>query len=308
MDLFFAGLDPKTFGLIRQRHVPVKPMNILVSMADMTPKLHGQLRDGRETGQIAKLALDSGTFTLNRANPKLDAHHLYNRFMVYAASHRDLYDLIFGFDRWFTPDAFDANYRYLKQLGQHGIPAIPVAHDVLHGDYNLLAERGHDAVAFGQDKNRNASTLLRANYELIQQGVQIRHGLGILDPRMLMFLPFTSADASTATQDGVKRMVHFIDGTMPKGQQWFTMDIKGAAGTTTPADFRAQKKALTNWLESIGANIRWIDLSGKKGREFCTIVNILFYQAIEAEIEANLKIVTHYLETGQVTTPEQNED
>ena len=308
MNLYFAGLDPKTLNLIQDRHVPIKPLNVLVSMADMTPTLHGQLRSGRETGLIGKLALDSGTFTLNKPNSKLDAQHFFNRFKEYATAHPRMYDLIFNFDRWFTPDAFEENYSYASQLGKCGIPVIPVAHDVLHGDYNQLAERGHEAIAFGQDKNRNVGTLLHANYELIQQGVNIRHGLGILDPKTLMFVPFTSVDASTAKQDGVSRKVHYIDATKPKGQQWRLLNVKGPKGKTTPAAFKEQKNALMAWLESIDANILWGDLTGKNGRNFCTIVNILFYQTVEPVIEANNKIVSHYLETGDVLNEANKKD
>ena len=300
VDLYSVGLGPKVFQLIRDRHVPVKPMKVLESMANMMTKRHDQLRYWRQTGRIGKLALDSGTFTLNRANAKLDGNHLFHRFWEYAAAHRKMYDLIFNFDRWFTPDAFEENYEYARQLGNAGIPIIPVAHDLIHGDYNRLVQRGHDAVAFGQDKNRNVNNLLHANYELIQQGVSIRHCLGMLDPKKLMFLPFTSVDASTAKRSGVKRNVHYIDISKPKGQQWCVMNVNGPKAKTSPAEFRAQKKALMSWLGGLESNIEWKDLAGKKGREFCTIVNILFYQAIEADIEANNKIVMHYLETGEV--------
>ena len=300
MKFYFAGIDPQLFNLIRERHIPVKPMKILVSMAAMTPTLHAQLCYGRETGLISELALDSGTFSLNKPDAKLDARHLYYRFGEYAAAHPRMYKLIFTFDRWFSPDEFEANYKYVHQLEKVGIPVVPVAHDVIHQDYNLLADSGHDSVAFGQDKNRNVGTLLRANYELIQQGVNVRHGLGIMDPKTLMFIPFTSVDASTATQEGVKYKVHYIDATKPKCQQWRVISVKDATGKVTSDEFNAKKKSLLKWLKSIDANISWEDLTEKKGRVFRTIVNILFYQAIEPEIEANNKLVTHYLKTGEV--------
>ena len=231
----------------------------------------------KSRGLIGKVALDSGTYTYQKKK-NADASVLFYRFLEYAKLHKDKFDIIFSFDKVFTPDGFDENYEYLMELHGEGIPAFPVAHDLRSKDYAKLQELGHNQIAFGQDKDRNLVTLLSANIELLIYGIQKSHLLGIASPKLLMHIPVTSADASSANQHAAFGRVNFYDPDKPYDIYGDHLRIprKGHA-ESTDEKYVIKKNILLNWLESMGVNITWEDLKSDRATIFAVLINLLYY-------------------------------
>lgn len=276
MDFFFVGLNKKHFDVIVERQLPVKP-NILVAMNNMSYRVNMEIDELKSRGLIGKVALDSGTYTYQKKK-NADASVLFYRFLEYAKLHKDKFDIIFSFDKVFTPDGFDENYEYLMELHGEGIPAFPVAHDLRSKDYAKLQELGHNQIAFGQDKDRNLVTLLSANIELLIYGIQKSHLLGIASPKLLMHIPVTSADASSANQHAAFGRVNFYDPDKPYDIYGDHLRIprKGHA-ESTDEKYVIKKNILLNWLESMGVNITWEDLKSDRATIFAVLINLLYY-------------------------------
>ena len=97
MDFYFVGYNTLLAKIISEREIPIA-FNVLISMMEMNPRIAGQLYQAKESGHIKKMALDSGTFGLQKPNPPYDAHTLFHRLIEFAKGNSDLCDLIFNFD------------------------------------------------------------------------------------------------------------------------------------------------------------------------------------------------------------------
>ena len=94
MDFYFVGYNTLLAKIISEREIPIA-FNVLISMMEMNPRIAGQLYQAKESGHIKKMALDSGTFGLQKPNPPYDAHTLFHRLIEFAKGNSDLCDLIF---------------------------------------------------------------------------------------------------------------------------------------------------------------------------------------------------------------------
>ncbi|MBQ7617544.1 MAG: hypothetical protein IJS50_01590, partial [Desulfovibrio sp.] len=136
MDFYFAGLKEHFFMTLLDVNYEINDLNVLVSMKDMTPSLSNLVLTLKKKGFINKIALDSGTFSLNNKNCKISDRHLFFRLLEYGMVHANDFDLIFNFDRSFKPSGFNENLEYQIMLSGAWIPVIPVSHDIVHADYD----------------------------------------------------------------------------------------------------------------------------------------------------------------------------
>lgn len=102
MDFYFVGINVQHMQLVKERNISIKP-NLLYSMAYMTPEINTVLHKLKHEGVIGKLALDSGAFSLNNCSS-------------YKLKPDELFDIVINFDISFSPDSFDTNMKYLRQL------------------------------------------------------------------------------------------------------------------------------------------------------------------------------------------------
>ncbi len=294
MDFYFVGLDMKHFDVIKQRRMPLKP-NLLVPMNRMTPKVNADLDDLKRRGLVGKLALDSGAFAIQKdKNADAEkARKLYLKFMEYAKANAHKFDIIFNFDRVFTPDGFLENYENLLGLLEEGIPAWPVSHDIVGKDYKDLIDMGYKKIAIGQDKGRNLKNLITADIEMIILGIEKVHLLGVATPKLLYHIPITSADASSAKRYAGFGRINFYnpdDATNFYGE--YLKLPKRHTTEPTEDEFVTKKEILLKWLATQNIKISWEDLTCREWSTFATLVNIAFYiEAARRETEHHKEIL-----------------
>lgn len=286
MDFYFVGYNTLLAKIISEREIPIA-FNVLISMMEMNPRIAGQLYQAKESGHIKKMALDSGTFGLQKPNPPYDAHTLFHRLIEFAKGNSDLCDLIFNFDLNFTSIGFEENYDYLMQLCAAGIDAIPVTHDILNREYGRFIAAGFTKIAIGQDANRKNVELLRERVvDMTMSGVSHIHLLGVGTPEKLLSIPIGSCDASSYIQYAKFGIVNYWDNQLDSNNksQQFTVPIYKDTVQKSPNGGRSigeHKERLLRILTDWGIDISWNDLLSESSVFFIELINMLYYLEVE---------------------------
>ena len=286
MDFYLVGHNALLAQIITERRMPIS-YNILISVMEMTPRVAAQLYQAKENGLIKKMALDSGTFGLQKPNPKYDAHTLFHRLLEFAKGNPVLCDIVFNFDRYFTAEGFEANYGYLMKLHEAGIDAIPVTHDIKNREYHKFINAGFTKIAIGQDTNRRGISLLQDRVlDMTMSGVSHIHLFGVGTPEKLLYIPVTSCDASSYIQFARLGIINYWDDEIKeinKSQQFIVPIFNGTiqSSMVEGRSLEEHKKRLFEILSEAGIDITWDDLLSENSSVFIEIINMIYYLQVE---------------------------
>lgn len=295
MDIFFAGISEKVLETIDRRDIPLRP-NILVSMFNMTPFLHDIISRYKENGTISRLALDSGTFSLNSKPHNIDERRFFHRLSRYLVHNKDMFDIIFNFDIDYSPEGFERNLAYQRKMDELAPNVYPVMHSLTGDEHTRLLDEGYDRVAIGQcaGERRSFDTLLPVSHALLVRGVPRLHLLGIVSPQTLLHVPCSSCDASSHIQHAKYGRVNFVDRHAPGREfahlylPWSRTGDNGSPGTE-----RERRRRLLCWLD--GSGITWDDLAGRDGACYAVLANMLYYEEIAREATRRHKELVRFL-------------
>lgn len=277
MDFYFVGINAQHMQLVEERNISIKP-NLLYSMAYMTPKINSALYKLKSKEVIGKLALDSGAFSLNsKSSYKIKPDALFNRFMWFAKYNIELFDIIINFDISFSPDSFDTNMKYLRQLEKERIYAWPVVHDYMSYEFKKFINLGYENIAFGKGKQRTFPALFDGCIDSLINGASKVHMLGVGTPRILLNIPFTSADAKSALDYARYGIGIFVQGNHLE----FIKFPQSKNDEDTSESFQNKKHNYLKWLHSKGIDIQWHELCGKKKCLFAAVANMVCYAELE---------------------------
>ena len=282
-DIYISSPSESVLDEVRRRCAGIK-LCVLLTMARMTPNIEAFL--ARYGSIIQKLALDCGAFSLNNSNLGLTSEQLFARLIGFAKANGHRFELMFSYDGHFGPDSFEDNQAYLLELEEHGLPVVPVIHNLTNHEVDTFIRGGYEYVAIGQCKHRTRpEVLFPAVYKLHDHGVKV-HLFGITNYDLLVGCPAASCDSKSWLDDaktGVVRFWNPAKATDNKTDLIYFPDIQGKtkAGTHVYHNYK-DLDVFTQYIGGFGLTLE--DLLGLRAVTYREFLGILYYKTLETVI------------------------
>jgi hypothetical protein len=178
---------------------PEKKLTVLRSFALLDSddyKFHTIHRD-----KIARIILDSGTFSLNFAKGVDRSFVTLENYIRYLKRFGHLYDWYANFDEDFTPYGFAKNLENQKTMEYAGSDPDPVVHDIYGPEIDYYIKNGYQRVALGSSQINSEADLETALSRFEGTGIKI-HLMGKVGYKYLANFPVHSADTAGWARDG----------------------------------------------------------------------------------------------------------
>jgi len=179
---------------------PKEPLNILISAAHAKGEAIRSVYALRDQGKIAKVVMDSGTYTFTTKGLIRYSHGTSESYLSYMSDHHQFFDMVFNYDEIHDPSGFDTNYGHQLDLEYAGVPVIPVIQDIV-GDKEIrrYLKDGCEIMALGSSQIKKPADLDIVFSKLAGTRTKM-HLLGKTEYKFLIQKPLYSADSSSAIQ------------------------------------------------------------------------------------------------------------
>jgi len=263
------------------KRCPGMKLNVLLTMARMPGNFPGFLE--KYKGIIDKLALDSGTFSLENSNLDISPQQLFARFVGFTKESGHHFDLLFSFDEEFGPNGFEVNSMHLAELEERGVKVIPVSHNVKNHELDTFINAGYEYVAIGkQDGKTSPEVLFPAVFKLHHHGIKV-HLFGITDFSLISGCPAWSCDSKSWLDDAKTGIVRFWNPMNPGIDKtdliYFPNELGKKKGGTYVYSSYEHIDEFTKFINSVG--LTTYDLIGTEGERYREFLGMLYYKTIE---------------------------
>jgi len=280
MDIYLSSPGEAVLDEVLQR-CPGISLNILVTIARMPKNFNAFM--ARYEGIIRKLALDSGAFSLNNSNIGITSKQLFARLVGFGKANHPRFDLMFSYDGQFGPESFEENQVYLLELESHGLPVVPVVHNMQNHEVDTLIKAGYKYVAIGRQQNKtNPNVLFPTVFKLHRHGVKT-HLLGITDYNLLVGCPATSCDSKSWLDDANTGVVRFWNPAKPGVNKTDVLYFPDKQGKTKQGTHvYTQYEHLDEFNRFIGNyGLTLHDMLGLRAGIYRQFLGILYYRTLE---------------------------
>jgi hypothetical protein len=231
---------------------------------------------------IDKIACDSGTWTLNQ-NPEKNRSKInlkgYAAFLKLYASKFDFY---INYDEEFTPNGFEENCFYQKELESDGLNPVPVIHNCDSSEeMDYYIQNGYKMVAIGSGDLRSSSVhKLRKIVETFYcKGIKV-HFLGCTEYEKLANTPLYSCDSSSWGQKATRGYILYWNPVKRGEDKTDAIDFQANQhGRTYYKDYKFRWD-LEEYLES-ELSMTFEQLEGKEGVSNRILATIHYFVKLE---------------------------
>ncbi len=280
MDIYLSSPSAVALDEVTRR-CPGINLNILLTMARM-PVNFEAFRE-RYDGIIGGMALDCGAFSLNNSNLGLTSAQLFTRLIGFAKANGHRFKLKFSYDGHFGPDSFEENQAYLLELEKHGLPVVPVIHNMENHEVDTLIQAGYKYVAIGKQQNKtNPNVLFPAVFKLHSHGVKT-HLFGITDYDLLVGCPAASCDSKSWLDDAKTGVVRFWNPAKPEANKTDVLYFPDKQGKTKQGtQVYTQYEYLDEFNRFLGSyGLTLHDMLGLRAGIYRQFLGIIYYRTLE---------------------------
>ncbi|MFH2096663.1 MAG: hypothetical protein ABIJ16_13215 [Bacteroidota bacterium] len=178
---------------------PGKTVNILLSFAMLNHEVSDFLHTYRD--KIGKIILDSGTWTLNKAQESVIKWITLDNYRCYLMRFGHLFHFYINFDSDFTESGTEINQYNQMVLEDAGLNPVPVVHDIYGPEIDQYIQAGYKRIALGSSQIRTQRDMAHVMRRLDGTGIKI-HTLGKSGFKLLAYFPISSSDSAMWARDG----------------------------------------------------------------------------------------------------------
>ncbi len=274
---------------------PKEPLNILISYAHAKGEVIRSIYVLKERGEIAELAMDSGTYTVKTKGVARYPHVTSEGYLSYMSDHHQFFDMVFNFDEIHDPSGFDINYAHQLDLDAAGVPVIPVVQDVL-GDEEIRTYLGDgsEIMALGSSQIRKPEDLDIVFGKLAGTGSRI-HLLGKTEYKFLIQGPLYSADSSSAIQYQKKGCLLFWNDHREADENGDKTDIinmeiyfedKNKLPGIPKSEYRYRQEFDDYLKDNFGITLNNFTQGKTQRNLMIKVINMRYYKILEKKVEA----------------------
>ena len=283
MNIYLSSPSEKVLDEIKVR-CPGQKVKILHTRARM-PQNMGTYFD-RYGSIIEEAILDGGPFSLNSSALDLTEQQLFQQLLTFTKGNSDRYKMIFSYDPNFKPDGLEHNQNYLLIMEEHGIPVVPVIHNMKIAEEDVYIKAGYDTIAIGKQPDKtNPDLLFDTVIKIRHYGVRV-HLFGITDFWLLAGCPATSCDSKSWLNDAITGVVRYWnpikEGYNKTDTLYFPNKLWGDKDGTILYNEYEHIEDFKKFIGSVGLGIK--DLLGGKADIYLELLGMLYYKTIEGVV------------------------
>ena len=233
--------------------------------------------------KIDGLILDSGTWTLNKAEAETRERINLKSYIDYVSEFGHLFDFYFNFDSNFTDDGFDTNIFNQKRMEDAGLNPVPVVHNIYSDEIDYYIKQQYPIVALGSSQIKRERDLKNAMDRFKGTGIDI-HLFGNTTFDYLASFPLFSCDSTMWALTGAYGFINYWN---PKKEgrnkrdkiymeEFLSADKKERINYS---DYRYRGDLDTYLFETLGVTDQ--DLLGHDGPYYKELVNTHYYVRLE---------------------------